>query len=122
MKIEFEGLEELIGSLEKMETDTKAAQDEAVLKAAEVMKEATEERAPILSGNLKTHVRISDIKNGEVDVYIDQQGKGYYGYFHEFGTSKMPARPFMGPAFNASRFKMEQTMVKALRARMGLMS
>ncbi len=26
------------------------------------------------------------------------QGKAYYGYFQELGTSKLPARPFLRPA------------------------
>ena len=84
------------------------------------MKEATQERAPFRTGNLKSHVEISDVANDEVEVYVDQQGKAYYGYFHEVGTSKMRARPFMGPAFNASKMKIERAMADKIRQRLTL--
>lgn len=120
MKIEFEGLEELVSKLEQVGDSVEKGKDEALLEGAKVMKKATQDRAPVRTGNLKAHVEISDVSNGEVEVYVDQQGKAYYGYFHEVGTSKMRARPFMGPAFNASKTKIERTMADKIRQRLML--
>jgi HK97 gp10 family phage protein len=36
----------------------------------------------------------------EVAVAVGPAKDFYYGYFHEFGTVKMRARPFMRPAFD----------------------
>lgn len=40
----------------------------------------------------------------------------FYWWFHEFGTSKMPARPFMRPAFEANVENVKQAMTKRLRS------
>lgn len=120
MEFEFQGLDELAQKLEQVGHDVKQGRDEAVLEGAKVMQKATQERAPVLSGVLKGHVEIADVNNGETEVYIDQQGNAYYGYFHEVGTSKMRARPFMGPAFNASKIKMERAMADKIKQRLNL--
>lgn len=39
----------------------------------------------------------------------------FYWWFHEFGTSKMPARPFLRPAFEANQEKIKQAMARRLR-------
>jgi len=36
------------------------------------------------------------VKRGEIGAV--NQGKAFYGYFHELGTSKMRAHPFLRPA------------------------
>lgn len=117
MEFEFEGLEELANSLEQTANNVKESKDEALIAGAKIMQRATQDRARVLTGNLKAHVEISDIENGEILVYVDQQGKAYYGYMHEVGTSKMRARPFMGPAFNSSRFKIERAIADKIRQR-----
>lgn len=120
MDLEFEGLDDLSQKLEQIGQDAKSARDEAVLEGAKVMQKATEARTPVLTGNLRAHVEISDIEDGEILVYVDQQGDAYYGYFQEVGTSKMRARPFMGPAFNASKVTMEKAIADKLKQRLSL--
>lgn len=48
----------------------------------------------------------------------------YYGRFHEFGTSKMPARPFLRPALRANRVRVlstvRATIGRILRGRYGI--
>lgn len=39
----------------------------------------------------------------------------FYWWFHEFGTSKMPARPFIRPAFEANKEKMIEVMRTRMR-------
>lgn len=118
MKFEFDGLDELIDRFERVGQNVKEGKDEAVLAGAKVMQKATKKGAPKLTGNLEAHVEISDVKDGEVDVYVDNQGKAYYGYFHEVGTSKMRARPFMGPAFNANKVNIEKAIADKIRQRL----
>lgn len=122
MDIRFEGMSELIDQLQKAEHNVDAARDEAVNKGADIMQKATENAAPVLTGNLKRNIEKSDPQNGEVEVYVDNQGNAYYGYMLEYGTSKMAAQPFMGPAFNQSKGKMQQAMADSIRKRLGWMS
>lgn len=47
---------------------------------------------------------------------VTYENDPFYWWFHEFGTSKMPARPFMRPAFESNVENARQAMVKRLRA------
>lgn len=118
MRFEFEGLDKLITRLEQVGKNVEEAKKEALDAGATLLQKEVKKRAPKRTYNLERHIEKSEIKNDEVEVYVDQQGKAYYGYFHEFGTSKMRARPFMGPAFNASRYRIQREMVDKLRQRM----
>lgn len=115
MEFEFGGLDELANKLEQTAKNVKKGKEEALLAGAKVMQEATKKLAPVKTGKLETRVEISDVENGEIQVYVDQQGKAYYGYFHEIGTSKMRAQPFMGPAFNQSISKIQNAMADKMR-------
>lgn len=122
MKFEFDGLEEMTRQFEQMGNAVEAGKNEALIAGAQIMQKATQGKAPYLNGILFEHIVISDVKDGEVEVYVDQQGPAYYGFFHEFGTSRMPARPFVGPSFEANKSNMEQAIALVLRFRMGLVA
>lgn len=47
---------------------------------------------------------------------VTYENDPFYWWFHEFGTSKMPARPFMRPAFEANVENVKQAMTKRLRS------
>ena len=124
MDIQFEGMEELTSQLQSMADGSKKAEEEALLAGAEVAQKGVEEKAPVRAvngGTLKANIEISDVENGEIEVFVDNQGVAYYGYMQEMGTSKMPARPFMGPAFMRDKLKIEQAMASSLCKSMRLM-
>ncbi|MEK4871578.1 HK97-gp10 family putative phage morphogenesis protein [Niallia sp. FSL W8-1348] len=118
MKFEFEGLQELMAEIERTNRGMENARDEALKAGGEVMQKETEKAAPKKTGNLKANIKISDIEDGNIFVYVDNQGKAYYGHMHEFGTSKMPAKPFMAPSLNKSKMKINQAMAEKLRNRL----
>lgn len=118
MKFEFEGMDELIQKMDQLGIDIKRDKNDAVLEGAKVMQKATQEKAPKKTGNLSNLIEISDVEDGSVDVFVDQQGKAYYGYFLEYGTSKMRAQPFMGPAFNANMSKIQDAMASKMREKL----
>ena len=63
----------------------------------------------IQPGNIKRNIKVSPAKKAprgtiEYHVYISDKNKNtYYWKFLEFGTSKMAAKPFMRPAFEAQK-------------------
>lgn len=120
MDVRFEGLEELTQHLETMGREADKYAEEALVKAGTTLQTETKKHAPVRTGNLSRHIELSKVKDGEIDVYVDQQGPAYYGRMLEEGTSKMNARPFMYPAFHKSRFKLEREMAKVLRERLGM--
>ena len=81
-------------------------------------------------GTLKKAIAIKrnrdsrDVFNAKYSVFVKSSAKdgvkaygsvdGFYGYFLEFGTSKMAARPFLRPAFDHSIAKATDEIAKAL--------
>lgn len=80
----------------------------AIRSAAAGISKAAKQRAPagetgLLKKSIGVVKRRSKSKN-IVSFSVTPRLKkehGYIGYFHEFGTSKMAAHPFMRPAFEA---------------------
>ncbi|NIK10923.1 HK97-gp10 family putative phage morphogenesis protein [Alkalibacillus almallahensis] len=123
MEFDFSGMAELTRQIQKLENGAKGAESEALQEGAKVMQEATEKKAPVRAvngGTLKANIEISEVENGEIEVYVDNQGKAYYGHMLEVGTSKMRAQPFMGPAFNQSQRRIENAMSSHLKKVLGL--
>ena len=69
-------------------------------------------RAPKKTGNLRRHIKYQVRRArkfegiwGRVGVLKGKSGKEYpfYAYFIEYGTSRMPARPFIRPAFDSRK-------------------
>lgn len=81
-------------------------------------------RAPVLTGQLRKSLKIRSIsrnrKKGQVGVVISTakgffKGDEFYGAFHEFGTKKMPARPFIRPAFEANKARAVKIVGEAIK-------
>ena len=77
-------------------------------RACQFAAEQAEAMAPVRTGRLKRAIGYTvrahrNVVEGRVGV---RRGfRAFYGYFHEMGTSKMPARPWLRPAVfgNAKR-------------------
>lgn len=110
--IQIRGGEELAAALESCGKvmERKILRTAMRQAAAPILAEA-KRRAPVLTGQLRKSLRIRSLKrkvNGQVGVVISTakgffKGDEFYGAFHEFGTKKMPARPFIRPAFEANK-------------------
>lgn len=122
--IQLEGMDEIRRMLEGL-TDKKAkAENKALRSGALIVKAAAAVRAP-RSASQKEHLAdniiVSNVRSEDGQKFIlvgPQRGdnnKFFYGKFLEFGTSKQPARPFMGPAAAESTVQMVQAMAEAVR-------
>src|SRR5690625_2221493 len=125
MEFEMQGIDELIRELETFGRDVKKTKDEALQKGGEFFQQKVKEgiaQAGIKrrTGNLESHIELSDIENNEITVFIDQQGKAYYVDMLEEGTSKMRARPFMYPAYHRYSNQSELTMTNVVTMRIRL--
>ena len=56
-------------------------------------------------GHLRDNIKVRKAKsqNKNFIVYNITTGRAFWGYFQEFGTSKMPARPWARPAVEAMK-------------------
>ena len=100
----------LLSNAEKRQVSRKAVRAGAV-----VFRDAVRANAPVSSGVLKRSISVDTVRGSATagikfkKVLVKKKGKKgkhkstpYYWYFLEHGTSKMPAQPFVRPAFDAS--------------------
>lgn len=100
----------LLSNAEKRQVSRKAVRAGAV-----VFRDAVRANAPVRSGVLKRSISVDTVRGSLTagvkfkKVPAKKKGKKgkhktmpYYWYFLEHGTSKMPAQPFVRPAFDAS--------------------
>jgi len=143
MEVNISGFKELREALLKLPKEIQGKPlASAVSAAAKVVQDEAVKLAPIQTGELKKNIirykakkysnaqqvtyhvgmkkewipYFDNIKNrraGKVGKKYSRD-KIYYWRFHEFGTVKMPARPFFRPAFESTKSEQLDTMQKGL--------
>lgn len=74
-------------------------------------------------GSVRTIIFVRSLKNSKVLEFKSKTGKGgaynphdpFYWRFVEFGTSKMPAQPFLQPAFTSKKEQASREIITTLR-------
>ena len=76
--------------------------------AMKVIQKEAKDNAPVDSGDMKKSIKVKAAKRSRrfmgIDVVIGEEafkGETWYGNLVEYGTSKMPAKPFMRPAYDS---------------------
>lgn len=114
--IAFAGFKELDDDFKLLSNaEQRKVSRKAVRAGAVVFRDAVRANAPVHSGLLKRSVSVDTVRGSLTagvkfkKVLAKKKGKKgrhksmpYYWYFLENGTSKMPAQPFVRPAFDAS--------------------
>lgn len=126
MNLQFEGLAELQRRLKEME-NFKPTEKQALEKSGEHLRDKLEDNVYSFglrkrSGkSAKSFVLNKEIINGSIKVGLSNQNNdAFYLYFHEHGTSKMKARPFMRPTFEQEKAEIERIMAAEIRRGLGL--
>lgn len=119
--IQMHGLEELTREIERMANNERIT-EVALIAGAEYFKEVLE--AEVYNHGLKKRSGKSEesfvidtkIVDGTINVGLSNQNNdAFYLYFHEWGTSRMRARPFMRPAFENHKTFIIQMMADKIR-------
>lgn len=119
MDVDFAGLDELTRRIRAM-GNTQGIEKKALEAGAKHVKKELEKVAPVRTGTLKANVLMSEIKDSKIDVGTKAKGDGFYGFFLEYGTSKLPAQPWARPAWETNKRKVKQIMADELRRGLGL--
>jgi len=121
LKFSFDGDKKLIENLKKISrTASGRALRQAAKQGAEIIVQEAKRRAPVDTGTLRKSIRSKFGKRSSdsVTVEIGPSSKAYYGYFVEFGTSRMAAQPFLRPAIDEHKQRAaeetKQAMVEAV--------
>ncbi|MBN3404448.1 hypothetical protein CF088_03840 [Clostridium botulinum] len=124
--MELDGMDNLIRKIEDMGKAGTKIENKALKKAGELIVEEAKNNVPFRKGKLKEGLKVSGVrkKNGNKFVLAGIQkgdnSKIFYGKFLEFGTSKMKARPFMGPAYESKKEEAKEVIKDELRKGLGL--
>lgn len=119
-------MDNLIRKIEDMGKAGTRIENKALKKAGELIVEEAKNNVPFRKGKLKEGLKVSGVrkKNGNKFVLAGIQkgdnSKIFYGKFLEFGTSKMKARPFMGPAYESKKEEAKEVIKDELRKGLGL--
>lgn len=121
--IELEGVDEILNKLQSIGENVGRLENKALKNAAEpVLEDAKATNAfNDRSGKLRKGLKITNVKKKEGAKYIlvgidkSDNSKIYYGKFIEFGTSKMPAKPFLQPAYEKNKDNIKRTIAETLK-------
>ena len=113
-KVTISGFDELKAKLASFNLKEEVT-NTALEKAGEHLREAFSNTVPVLSGALQESMVKSEVVDGKILIGPSQQGPSFRAHFVEFGTSKMPARPFMRPAFENEKPTLEKIMGEEIR-------
>lgn len=123
VSVKMDGLEELQKQLAKF-ANTEQITKNALTESGEHLRSAIQELTPVrkgpLGGALKASITKGEVIDGKIQIGPSQQGPDFRAHFVEFGTSKMSAQPFMRPAFESSKSKIEQIMAEEIRKGLGI--
>lgn len=114
MNILFKGLMELAERLQEARKQMIRAAAQSVAVSAEEVVAMAKELCPVESGALRNSITAT-VSRTETGVTAQVTCKKGYGKYVEYGTSKMPARPFMYPAARAYEAKIKAQIAAAIR-------
>lgn len=117
--VNFDGLADLQRQLANLSNRT-SVEKKALEAAGEHLQNAIINSVPVKTGALQGSITKGEVKDGKILVGPSQQGPAFRAHFVEFGTSKMPAKPFMRPTFEREKSKLESIMAEEIRRGLGL--
>jgi HK97 gp10 family phage protein len=120
----LKGLEEYLEKVVQAGNDIEEAALRAVLAGAEVIQDGMQNRAPVKTGNLRDHIKIwgPNLDGYEIwahvgvihDARFTDDETARYANAQEYGTSSMPAHPYIRPAIDQDSRKARQAMRESL--------
>ena len=120
MEVDFSELNALSRQIRAL-GNLQHAEAEALDAGAEYIKKEFEGAAPVgATGKLRDNILKSEMKDGKIDIGTRPTGDGFYGFFIEFGTSKMMARPWARPTWERKKRNVKDIMAEELRKGMRL--
>ncbi|MCY6354517.1 HK97-gp10 family putative phage morphogenesis protein [Clostridium sp. ZS2-4] len=119
--IELQGVDEILNRIQSIGANVGRLENKALRNAAEPILEDAKANAPVRTGKLKKGLKITRVKKKDGVKYIlvgvdrGDNSEIFYGKFIEFGTSKMPAKPFMQPAYEKNKDNIKRTIAETLK-------
>lgn len=122
-RIEIAGQKELLKKLKELPENVSGKYlEDAALAGAEIIRQEASNKAPWRTGRLVSSIikETEEKSKSSVTVAIGPKKEVFYGFFVEYGTSKMRAQPFLRPALDGKKSDAEKAVIDALKRRLGL--
>lgn len=118
--VSVSGSEALLRQLDHVTSRMHQAVRKAVEESGNEVVKGTQRRVHVDTGNLKTSVRVDMHDGPRIKAEIGWKDRDdQYALWQEFGTQSMPARPALGPAFNAEKRKIAGRISDAIQGVIG---
>ncbi|EKS4344848.1 HK97 gp10 family phage protein [Clostridium botulinum] len=124
--MELNGLDELIRKVQDMGKAGVRVENAALKKAGELIVEEAKNNVPVKTEKLKKGLKVSGVRKKGGNKFVlagiqkGDNSKIFYGKFLEFGTSRMKAQPFMGPAYESKKEEAKEIIKDELKKGLGL--
>lgn len=124
--MELTGLDQLRQMLDEMGKVGNRVGNKALREAAQPILEEARRNAPMDTGKGREGLSVGrprmkgDTRSILIGIQEDDMSEIFYMKFHEFGTSKMIARPFLAPAFEEKKDEARRILAQAIRRGLGL--
>lgn len=128
--MELDGMDQIISRLESMGKASSRVESDALKDGAQLIvdeaKNNLERNGMVRTGELIDGLKVSNMKRKGNRKYVQagiQKGDNsniFYGKFHEYGTSKMAARPFLAPAYESKKMAAINIIMNRLRSALKL--
>jgi HK97 gp10 family phage protein len=121
--ISLHGLEQLFERVRELGIRGARIEGEALKAGAEIIRAEAAKRAPRSTADkqhMADNIKVSNVinKNGHRYVQVGptrgDNSQFFYAKFIEWGTSKMPARPFLGPAASEKEREVRDKIAEVL--------
>lgn len=124
--LDFSDIDKLQKRLDEMGRKGATLENKALIAGAEVINKEIIRNAPERTGHAKKFLKVSKvskekgIKVVKVGISKGDNSEAFYLKFHEYGTSKMSARPFMRPAFEKKKKEALEATHRVIKEGLGL--
>ncbi len=110
IKIAVNGVEETIAKLSAMNAKARKAVGQQIAESALNIQMGAKKRCPVRTGALRNSITVDFY--GKMSAQIGPHMP--YAPYVEYGTRKMAAQPYLFPAFEEERPKLEEGIKKAI--------
>lgn len=128
--MEVDGLDNIINRLESMGKAGSRLEGKSLKTAGEVIVEEArnnlESHGNVKTGKLRDGLKVGKVRKKGIRKYVEvgitkeDNSEIFYGKFLEWGTSKMSAKPFLGPAYSSKKDEAKEIIISELKRGLGL--
>jgi len=124
--MELQGMDELLQTLQSIDRNVSKIENNALKASAQPVAEEMRDLVVVSSidhEHIRDDIQVSGIKSNEGVKYVEiGPGKktNWRAKFLEFGTSKMPAKPFVQIAYEHKKQDAVQIIAQEIREELGL--